>query len=110
MAKKGETARADVMDTIAKAFKDIDAFETIADKKIYVWAQDGAGGERIQFAISITAPKTPVLAAGSNGSTDGAWSEDNAPKGGVGTAATPMELSAEDKAKVKALMDSLGLN
>ena len=49
MAKRGDAARADVMDTIVRAFKDVDALEGVVDKKIYVWAQDGAGGEKIQF-------------------------------------------------------------
>ena len=107
--KKGDVARQDVMDTIIKAFKDIDALETVQDKKVYVWAQDGAGGEKIQFAISITAPKTPVLAGGEVGGNEGAWSD--APK--TGTAATsspaPVELSAVDKAKVQELMEKLGV-
>lgn len=109
MAKKGDVARQDVMDTIIKAFKDIDSYCCTADKKIYVWAQDGPGGEKLQFAVSITMPKTPVLAGGEVGGNEGAWSD--APK--TGTAATssptPVELSAADKAKVQELMEKLGV-
>jgi len=108
--KRGEQARADVMDTIVRAFKDVDAYECTADKKIYVWAQDGAGGERIQFAVSITAPKNPVLAGGTPTSSDVPW--DEAPQTStpaVNASSTPMELSADDKAKVQALMEQLGL-
>lgn len=110
MAKRAEQARADVMDTIIKAFKDVDAFEVCADKKIYVWAQDGAGGEKIEFAISITAPKTPVFAGTSVSSNEAAW--ENAPQSGSPQApvAQPTQLSDEDKAKVQDLMRQLGLS
>lgn len=110
MAKKGEQARASVVETISKAFKDLGMFETVQDKKIYVWANDGPGGERIQYAIAISAPKTPVSAGASVGSNQAAW--DNAPQGSpaaVPATPTPVELSEEDRAKVKALMESLGI-
>lgn len=111
MAKRGDAARADVMDTITKAFKDIDAFEGIVDKKIYVWAQDGVGGEKIQFAISITAPKTPVTCGGTVSGNEAPW--ESAPQTSGAASSTPnvpIELSAADKQKVASLMASLGLN
>lgn len=113
MAKKGDVARQDVMDTIIKAFKDIDSYCCTADKKIYVWAQDGAGGEKLQFAVSITMPKTPVLAGGEVSGNEGAWSD--APKTGTAASSTasspaPVELSAADKAKVQELMRRLNVS
>ena len=59
--KRGDLAREKVRDTIIKAFGG--DFITIYDKKIYVKAQDGANGEEIQFAITMTMPKTPIDAA-----------------------------------------------
>ena len=90
------------------------ALEGIVDKKIYVWAQDGPGGEKIQFAISITAPKTPVTCGGEVGSVQGAWSDalpSEAPAGSQSSTpvTVPTEISAADKEKVKQLMETLGI-
>lgn len=109
--KRGDAARADVMDTIVRAFKDVDALEGVVDKKIYVWAQDGAGGEKIQFAISITAPKTPVTCGGAVNGNEAPW--ESAPQTSPAASSAskvPIELSAADRAKVQELMTQLGLN
>ncbi len=106
MAKRGDAARAKVIETIQKAFQDAGALEGIVDKKIYVWAQDGPGGEKIQFAISITAPKSAVSCGNQVTSGDGAWSDDPTTPA---PAPAAKELSDEDKQKVQDLMRQLGL-
>lgn len=108
MAKKGELARTSVVDTITKAFLDKGKLEGIMDKKIYVWAQDGPGGEMIQYAIAISAPKVPVTCGGSVSSSESAW--DNTTS--TSPAASPSvstELSQADREKVNELMRRLGI-
>lgn len=57
---KGSVAKTKVEEIIAKAFgKD---YIGCIDKKLYVYADDG--GERVQIAISMTCPKTPVATDG----------------------------------------------
>lgn len=97
MARKGDQARQDVMMKILSTFSG----SFISDKKVYVTAMEG--GEPIQFAIALTMPKVPV--ANSNGTASEGnhdWSEALA-------IATPVEISAEDDAKVNALMERLGI-
>ena len=101
MAKRGDVARQSVLDTICTAFGD--NFVGIQDKKAYIFAQDGVNGERIQFAISITMPKTPI-AGGGDSMPSTASSE--AP---TATNFTPTELAPEDKAKIAALKEQLGI-
>ena len=55
---KGSTAKVNVQNKIAMAFGADYIGEQ--DKKIYVWADDG--GERVQIAIAMTCPKTPIAA------------------------------------------------
>lgn len=57
--RRGDYARSSVVNTIINAFGD--NYVATQDKKIYVNATEG--GEVIQFAISITMPKTPIAAA-----------------------------------------------
>lgn len=114
MAKRGDIAREHVKDTIVGAFGE--DFVTIQDKKIYVVADDG-NGEKIQFAITMTMPKTPVGAANAVPAT--AAPAASRPSGNSApwemSAETPApapvatEVSAEDKAKVDELMKILGI-
>ena len=53
---KGQIAKTQVADRIAKAFGNDWIGEY--DKKYYVWATEN--GERLQIAISMTCPKNPV--------------------------------------------------
>ena len=57
MASKGTIAKATVEKKIAEAFGA--DFLGISDKKIYLNVNDG-GAEKIQVALSMTCPKTPV--------------------------------------------------
>ena len=105
MAKKGDMARADVAQTIINAFGA--NYVATVDKKIYVEAQDGPGGETLQFSIAITMPKTGVArnsAPTTSVPADSAWEGPTAP-----AVAPPTEISDSDKAKVAELMKQLGL-
>ncbi len=93
--KRGDAARDAARQKIIDAFG-ADYITTI-DKKIYVCAPDGEGGEKIQFAITMTMPKTPVetncAAVVSTGNP----------------ASTPTQLSDADRAAVDALKAKLGI-
>lgn len=56
--RRGDEARARLAQIISEGFGD--HFLGIADKKLYLWVEDGPGGEPIQFAITITMPKNPI--------------------------------------------------
>lgn len=53
---RGSIAKQKAEEKIISAFGE--DFIAIADKKIYVWADDG--GERVQIAISMTCPKNII--------------------------------------------------
>lgn len=105
MAKKGDAARASVAETIINAFGA--NYVATVDKKIYVEAQDGPGGETLQFSITITMPKASVsreeVLTTSPAAND--WTGPAAPS----SVAPPTEISDSDKAKVAELMKQLGL-
>ena len=101
MAKRGELARESVKNTIVNAFASTGDFVTVLDKKIYVTARDGDGGEFLQFAISMTMPKVPVEGGGEITTTTDTVTN---------TSSAPVELSASDKEKVADLMRKLGIN
>lgn len=98
--KKGDQARETVKNTIIDTFAATGSFVAFQDKKIFVQVPDGQNGEIIQFAISITMPKTPI-AANSRGSE----SSSMAGKPQV----TLTELSPEDQEKVQELMRKLNI-
>lgn len=103
MARKGDQARSDVMNQIVSAFPG--AF--IQDKKIYVTANEG--GEAIQFAISLTMPKTPVAGPAGGAGTDAAGNHDFSGASAKPVTPTATEITPEDEAKVDALMKRLGI-
>ena len=106
MARRGDLAREQVVKTIMEAFGNrVVAFQ---DKKIYVNETDGPGGETIQFAISMTMPKTTITAAVAPTGQQGAWS--NTLSTGATTAPAPqVQLSQDDKEMVAKLMKDLGI-
>lgn len=69
------------------------------DKKFYFWSTEN--GERVQVAISMTVPKTPV--------------ECNSPGGDLNfdteapAPAKPVEMGEDEKATLSRLMEELGL-
>lgn len=101
LAKKGDLAREYVKNKIVEAFGG--DFVGIADKKIYVKARDGENGEEMQFAISMTMPKTPLETAGSSTPDLSTGVFSSVP------ASTPVEMDPADKAKVEELKKRLGI-
>lgn len=53
---RGATAKVNVENKIKEAFGA--SFAGVADKKLYVWADDG--NEKVQIAITLTCPKVNV--------------------------------------------------
>ena len=96
MAKKGDTARAVVYDKIKEAFGE--NFVDIVDKKIYVTANEQ--GEDIQFAITVTMPKTPVNKASK---------ENNEINFETSTSKPKVEISDKEKEDIRKLMEELNL-
>lgn len=104
MAKRGDQARENVKNTIIGAFSSTGGYVGIQDKKIYVQVKDGESGELIQFAISMTMPKTP-LTIGEN-PTDWTGDSSTAPAEKV---EAPTELGPADRAKIDELKKKLGI-
>ena len=104
---RGSNAKIEVQNIIATAFGSNYLGEY--DKKIYVWANDG-NGEKVQIAISLTCPKTPIEfdATIDNG---GDWDfTDDAPKAQVAvSSAPPAEITEQEKQNIADLMARLGL-
>lgn len=99
--RRGDAARQSAIATIQEAFGE--GFVVYTDKKAYVNVRDGANGEVVQLAISITMPKVPIDATAAPSTVDpnaAPWESKQA---------TPTELSAEDKEKVSMLIERLGL-
>lgn len=74
------------------------------DKKYYLWANEN--GERIQIAISMTCPKTPVGEVGASADSNVLNFEDGATAGGE----TQIEITVDEKKNIADLMARLGLN
>ncbi len=72
------------------------------DKKFYVWSTEN--GERIQLAIALTCPKTPVAVQGNGGDLN--FEDDDTPAAPVSRKA---EMDAEEKATLERLMKELDL-
>lgn len=96
---RGAVAKQSVEEKIISAFGA--DFAGIADKKIYVWADDG--GERVQIAISLTCPKNPI---GATSSEDGLNFSDN-PVQQISNF-KPAEITPEEIANVQKLLKELG--
>ena len=104
---KGAIAKANV----AKKIQEIFGADFIGeiDKKIYVWTQEN--GERVQVAISLTCPKTPIEVSGTPiPNFSGGMDFESM---GVATVApansAPAEISEEERQTVADLMARLGL-
>lgn len=72
------------------------------DKKYYVWSTEN--GERIQLAIALTCPKTPVTVQGNGGDLN--FEDDDAPVVGV---SKKVQMDADEKATLERLMKELDL-
>lgn len=102
MAAKGSIAKAEVIKKIQDAFGD--DFIGEVDKKVYVWANDGANGS-IQIAISLTCPKVMIDGAPAAASENHDWSSPSTPKEPI----KPAEISKEEEATIAEMMKRLGL-
>jgi hypothetical protein len=104
---RGSIAKEAVVNKIAAAFGENYIGEY--DKKHYVWANDG--GERVQIAISLTCPKTPIEIATNLVNDDGDWDFSDEPKTGTIAVsnAAPAEITEQEKQNIADLMARLGL-
>ena len=104
---KGAIAKQNVIKKIQEIFGA--DFIGEVDKKIYVWTQEN--GDRVQVAISLTCPKTPIEVSGAPiPNFSGGMDFESM---GVAVAApasyAPAEISEEEKQTVADLMARLGL-
>lgn len=104
---KGSLAKQMVATKLAEAFGSDYIGEF--DKKYYLWANEN--GERIQIAISMTCPKTPIEIV-VTAEPDGDWDfSDDKPKTATIAVnnAAPAEITEQEKDNIAALMERLGL-
>lgn len=102
MASKGAVAKEQIAKKMAETFGADWIGER--DKKYYLWANEN--GERIQIAISMTCPKTPVGEAGATADSNVLNFEDGATAGGE----IPIEITTDEKKNIADLKARLGLS
>lgn len=73
------------------------------DKKYYIWSEEN--GEKVQIAISMTCPKTPIGKAGAAVDSNVLNFEDSVASGGD----TKVDITPDEKKNVADLMARLGL-
>lgn len=115
MAAKGTLAKEYIAKKLAETFGSDYVGEH--DKKYYVWGQEN--GEKVQIAITMTCPKTPIGTPPAGGSvplaggtvvveddSDYCWESGNVvtPSG-----FEPAKITPDEKANIAALMEKLGL-
>lgn len=93
---KGTVAKENLIKRFATAVGE--DFICERDKKFYFWSTEN--GERVQVAVSMTVPKTPVECNAPGGDLDFS----DAP-----TEAKPVEMGVDEKATLDRLMAELGL-
>ena len=74
------------------------------DKKYYVWSTEN--GERVQLAIALTCPKTPIASEQASGLN---FDDDETGSGLVIGAKQRAEMDADEKATLERLMKELDL-
>lgn len=100
---KGAEAKEYVAKKLKEAFGDDYVGEV--DKKYYVWAYEG--GQKMQIAIAMTCPKTPVGNVVEEKKEAFDWSDssnESAP-----STFKPVEIVDDEREKVAELMKKLGL-
>ena len=105
---RGAIAKQQVIDKLAVAFGE--DFIGEHDKKIYLWANEN--GERVQIAVSLTCPKTPIEVAAVDTTDGGDWDfTDDKPKTATIAVsnAAPAEITEQEKQNIADLMARLGL-
>lgn len=98
---RGAEAKKKVIEKIKETFGD--NFIGEANNKYYVYATEA--GEKMQIAISLTCPKTPVVLEGVS-SFDGGFDFSTPP---IAKPEPVTEIKQEELDNVKALMERLGL-
>lgn len=105
---KGAIAKSVVTQKLAQAFGS--DFIGEFDKKVYVWAEEN--GEKIQIAISMTCPKTPVGVDNIDFSVEPGNSlnfEDMSAAVVAPRSFEPATISEEEQSNIAELMARLGL-
>lgn len=74
------------------------------DKKYYVWSTEN--GERVQLAIALTCPKTPIASEQASGLN---FEDDDTGSGPVTGVSKKAEMDADEKATLERLMKELDL-
>lgn len=105
MARKGDIAKATVLEKISQIYPDA----IYSDKKLYVWETDD-GGEKVQIAIAMTMPKVPL----ENGepvpkATSGAAPWENAAAVASMKKMDKIIASKDEEEMVAKLMEKLGI-
>ena len=101
---RGNIAKEKVAEKIKAAFGA--DFIAEADKKLYVWADDG--GERVQIALSMTCPKVMIDTVNTKElsyNTGRNFSENDT----VVIAPEKVEITDQEKENVRKLMQRMGL-
>ena len=98
MAVKGSVAKLFVENKIKEVFGE--DFIASADKKLYVWADDG--GQKVQIAISLTCPKVGL-------DIEGKGFVDNTGIIGTYTGEPVIEITPEEEANIQTLIKKLNL-
>lgn len=98
---------AEAKEYVAKKLKEVfgDDYVGEVDKKYYVWAYEG--GQKMQIAIAMTCPKTPVGNVVEEKKEAFDWSD----SGNTSAPSTfkPVEIADDEREKVAELMKKLGL-
>lgn len=105
---RGSVAKENAVNIMAQAFGQNWIGEY--DKKYYIWSNEN--GEKIQIAISLTCPKTPIEVDNSVCVDGGDWDFSDEPKVNNTVAvanAGPAEITEEEKQNLADLMARLGL-
>lgn len=98
MAVKGSVAKLFVENKIKEVFGE--DFIGMADRKLYVWADDG--GQKVQIAISLTCPKVGLDIEG-NGFVDDTGLM------GTYTGEPVIEITPEEEENIQTLIKKLNL-
>ena len=98
---------AEAKEYVAKKLKEVfgDDYVGEVDKKYYVWAYEG--GQKMQVAIAMTCPKTPVGEVANKNTEAFDWSDSGSIVEPKKTA--PVEINDDERDKVAELMRKLGL-
>ena len=98
---KGAVAKENIAKKMAEAFGNNWIGEY--DKKYYVWSEEN--GEKIQIAISMTCPKTPIGEAGAVTDSNVLNFEDSVTSG----EGAKVDITPDEKKNIADLMARLGL-